>query len=229
MKAIAAILLALAVLGAGGWFGYNSMFPVIEIPRKIVDGEVWEYTASVKGPIAGVSFEGLAVTRCKVAGIDNEGKATIIESSVKMTQSANGTPIPVDNDEPVTYRIPKSGPNETGSYANFQESLQKSGDPFLSTMLPTDGQRAGKEWTVTPGAGMSVKGKFLGYDSVDGKRTIKVDCTMKGQEQGMTLEAKQVVHLDAESGWIVKSEGTLKITGQPSGELATSRVGKKVK
>jgi len=216
MRTFLITFVILILLGAGGWFGYNAMFPQYHIVRTYRTGETWEYVINMdmSSPQGSIStpFK-MTVKTIKVhsdGSADIEKRFTVGKGAdprmAAQFKSLDGLKLKVRSDKYSRDTVIQG--DIAGQIMNTAQSTDD--------IYPVKPVRKGEEWERTTSRdGMEAKAihKIVGTEQFNGRECYKITSKIN-TASGSVFPAEGTVtsYIDRETGWITKSSASMKMT-----------------
>lgn len=233
MRAFLVTFAILVILIAGGWFGYNAMFPVYHIKRTYRAGETWEYAMSmdISSPMGSLAMP--INIRTRTLKVHSDGSADLehrysvgqgmTPALTAQFKAIDGQAMRVKSDQ---YA------RDTQLSGNVDLGMMNSG---ISTndAYPGKPVRKGATWERTETRnGMTVKteSKVTGTEQFNGRECYKVVTQLSTIGGGPAqISGTVTTFIDRETGWSLKSSGSMNLSASGnSGVMTFSLDGKRV-
>jgi hypothetical protein len=216
VRAFLITLIILGLLGTGGWLGYNKLFPRYDIVCTYRSGEIWEQTMKwdMSTPQGNVRMP--IKTTVKTLRVHPDGSADM-EERFEIGQGispALAAQMKGIHNKTTRVRTDKHG-QRTVLSSNIDASLMSLAQSS-ENIYPTKTIRKGEQWERTISRnGIETKNvyKLLGTERLSDRECYKIVSKINSAPGSQTpIEGIGTFFIDCETGWVVKSSGSAKMS-----------------
>lgn len=233
MRAFLVTFLVLVVLGAGGWFGYNAMFPLYNIERTYRAGETWEVAINmdISSPVGSLAMP--MKVRTRTLKVHSDGSADLehtytVEKGMTPLLAAQFKAI---DGQSMRVRSDKYA-QDTLLGGNIDLGMMNAGTS-TNDAYPGKPVRKGSTWERTDTRnGVTVKSvsKVTGTELCKGRECYKIitKLTTVGNNTSQ-ISGTMTTFVDRNTGWALNSSGSMNISSAGTNAVMTvSLDGKRV-
>lgn len=218
MRAFLITFVILILLGAGGWFGYNALFPQYHIVRTYRTGETWEYVIrmDMSSPLGSLKIP--MKMRTTTRKVHPDGSAEL-ENKFSVGQGAS--PILAQQLQAIDGQTMREKADrysrKTPLGGSLNADIVAAGDTS-ETAYPTKPVRKGAKWEETKTQnGVTVKSinRVTGIEEMNGRECYKVISELSTVGNAPSQVSGTITtYIDRETGWTLRTSGSMNISAQ---------------